>query len=118
MYQDVNSKLKGVTIAVIVVLLSIAVTDVNSADQYVKSFDEFKIKERKNPIPAATRDLQYNVDYINNPCLLAPTAEVVPMLAIDELQRQYKVSKLMQMNLTWLNFTDVLKRRANIKRID
>ena len=96
MYQDVNSKLKGVTTAVIVVLLSITVTDVNSADQYVKSFDEFKIKERKNPIPAATRDLQYNVDYINNPCLLAPTAEVVPMLAIDELQRQYKVSKLMQ----------------------
>ena len=73
------------------VLLSIIALRTEAAGQYVKSFDDFKIKEKKNPIPAITRDLQFNVDYINNPCLLAPTAEVAPLMVIDELQRQYKV---------------------------
>lgn len=74
-------------------LLSFAVLPSDAAQEYVKKFDDFKIKEKKNPIPAITRDLQFNVDYINNPCLLAPTAEVAPLMAIDELQRQYKVRK-------------------------
>lgn len=73
-------------------LLSILALKTATAGQYVKKFEDFEIKETKNPIPAITRDLQFNVDYINNPCLLAPTAEVAPLMAIDELQRQYKVT--------------------------
>lgn len=73
------------------ILLFFMALHTEAAKDYVKTFDDFKIKETKNPIPAITRDLQYNVDYINNPCLLAPTAEVAPLMAIDELQRQYKV---------------------------
>ena len=73
-------------------LLSILALQTTKAGQYVKKFEDFEIKEKKNPIPAITRDLQFNVDYINNPCLLAPTAEVAPLMAIDELQRQYKVN--------------------------
>ena len=73
-------------------LLSILALQTAKAGQYVKKFEDFEIKEKKNPIPAITRDLQFNVDYINNPCLLAPTAEVAPLMAIDELQRQYKVN--------------------------
>ena len=76
---------------IFVVTLSLLALRTDTAAQYVKNFDDFKIKEKKNPIPAVTRDLQFNVDYINNPCLLAPTAEVAPLMAIDELQRQYKV---------------------------
>ena len=79
------------TALLIYVTLSLIARRTDSAGQYVKKIDDFQIKEKKNPIPAITRDLQFNVDYINNPCLLAPTAEVAPLMAIDELQRQYKV---------------------------
>jgi len=75
------------------VTLSLLALRTDTAAQYVKNFEDFKIKEKKNPIPAITRDLQFNVDYINNPCLLAPTAEVAPLMAIDELQRQYKETR-------------------------
>ena len=81
------------------VTLSLLALRTDTAAQYVKNFEDFKIKEKKNPIPAITRDLQFNVDYINNPCLLAPTAEVAPLMAIDELQRQYKVFYLLSLSL-------------------
>ncbi len=58
---------------------------------FIPTFRDFRIKEKSNPIPGVTRDLQYSVDYIRNPCKLAAAAEIAPMLAIDELQRQYKV---------------------------
>ena len=91
MLQRLNSALLRAAFLTFVIYSLLFATRADAAGEYVKSFEDFKIKEKRNPIPALTRDLQYNVDYINNPCLLAPTAEIAPLMDIDELQRQYKV---------------------------
>ena len=70
---------------------SVAIRSSDGVELYLRSFDDFRIKEKSNPIPGVARDLQYSVDYIRNPCQLAQTAELAGLLAVDELQRQYKV---------------------------
>eukprot|EP00794_Sanderia_malayensis_P014159 gene14159-15638_t len=76
------------------IVASFAITRLQHAsaiDMYIQLFDDFRIKEKTDPLPVVTRDLQYSGDYIRNPCKLAEVGEIAPMLAIDELQRQYKM---------------------------